>query len=40
MQESLHFDPAKCSGCFRGAMACSLLTGGAPGSSVRFAVEP
>ena len=38
--KSLYFDPAKCSGCLRCEMACSLLTGGAPGSSVRFAVEP
>ncbi len=40
MQKSLNFDPAKCSGCLRGAMPYSLLTGGAAGSSVRFAVEP
>ena len=40
MQKSLHFDPAKCRGCLRCEMACSLLTGGAPGSSVPIAVKP
>ena len=40
MRKFLHFDPAKCGGCLRCEMARTLLTGGAPGSSVRIAVEP